>query len=135
MGPEEAFVRAFVARNRRQKWLEAVRDPAERGYALGRLDHINDFVDAYCEDYRPTGQGYEMVENIAEMLRKRGAGRTCHVLSPMEEVDGQALPLTSALAAVLGWDSAVLICVPDQLALYLPEPPARPIVLLRPKHG
>ncbi len=135
MGPEEAFVRAFVAGNRRQKWLEAVGDSARRGDVLGRLDHINDFVDAYCEDYRPTGQGQEMVENIAEMLRKRGAAKTCHVVSPMEAVDGQALPLTQALSAVLGWDSAVLICVPDRLALYLPEPPASPVVLSRPKHG
>ena len=82
MGPEETLVRAFVARNRRQKWLEAVGDPAERGYMLGRLDHVNDFIDAYCEEYRPTGHGDAMVENIAEMLRKRGAGKLCHVVSP-----------------------------------------------------
>jgi len=69
------------------------------------------------------------------MLRKRGAGTTCHVISPMEAVDHQALPLTAALSALLGWDSAILICVPDQLALYLPEPPARPVVLARPQHG
>ena len=102
---------------------------------LGRLDHVNDFVDAYCEDYRPSGNGQEMVENIAAMLRKRGAGRACHVVSPNEEVDGQTLPLDSVLSALLGWDSAVLICVPDRLALWLPEPPTRPTVLSRPKPG
>lgn len=79
--------------------------------------------------------GDEMVRNIVHMLRKRGAGKTCHVISPTESVDRQALPLTSALSALLGWDSAVLICVHDQLALYLPEPPANPVVLSRPKHG
>jgi len=76
-----------------------------------------------------------MAENIAEMLRKRGAGKTCHVVSPLGAVDDQLLPLTSALSAALGWDSAALICVPDQLALPVPEPPARPIVLSRPKRG
>lgn len=135
MGPEEAFVRAFVARNRRQRWLDGLVDPAKRGAVLDRLDSFNDFVASYCENYHATGLRDEEIQNIAEMLRKRGAGKLCQVLSPMKMVDGKTVPLTSALSAVLGWDSAVLICIPDQLALYLTEPPSDLIVLARPKHG
>lgn len=135
MGPEEAFVRAFVARNRRQRWLDGLADPAKRGAVLDRLHPFNDFVTSYCENYHATGLRDEEIVNIVAMLRERGANELCHVLSPDQAVDGTPVTLTSALSVVLGWHSAVLICIPDRLALYLSGTPSDPIVLSRPKHG
>lgn len=131
MLPEEVFVRAFVAPNRRQRWLDAVVNPSKRGRVLGRLDNTSDFIESYSQEYRPAGHGNEMVADISATLKRLGAGDACNVISAMQSVDGQALPVDVALVALLGRESGVLICVPEHLALYLPEPPGRPVILSR----
>ena len=132
MGPEEATIRAFVAPNRRARWLEAVQNPTVRGQMTGRLPHDDDFLDRYVQDFRPSGQRDAEVEAIVQELTRRGAPATCHVISEDDDVDGQVLPLLAALDTTLGWSAALLICLPGKLALHLPEPPSHPVILSKP---
>jgi hypothetical protein len=132
MGPEEATIRAFVAPNRRARWLEAVQNPKVRGQMTGRLAHDDDFLDQYVQDFRPSGKRDAEVAAIVQEMTRRGAPATCHVISENDDVDGQVLPLLDALDATLGWSAALLICLPGKLALHLPEPPSHPVILPKP---
>jgi hypothetical protein len=129
MGPEEATIRAFVAPNRRPRWLEAVHDPKVRGQMTGRLAHEDDFLDQYVQDYRPSGKRDAQVAALVSEMTRRGAPSTCHVVSEDPQLDGQVLGLPDAVDALLGWSAALLICVPGKLALHLPEPPGDPVIL------
>jgi hypothetical protein len=62
------------------------------------------------------------ISNIARLLRTKGAGSTCWVISDYGEIDGKALPLESALEAVVGTSrSAILSCIPGRLAYFEDE--------------
>ena len=56
---------------------------------------------------------------VEAILRKRGAPSTCYVLSANSDLDGQELPLSEALDAIVGMgDGAFVSCVPGRLGFY-----------------
>ena len=132
---EEAFVTNFIQKSRRERASFELSSESRRGRFLNRLCH--DFVGVFDARYlRPLPDGEDSV-SLRKLLEKRGAKKTCHVISCNDTVDGKELPLGDAIQAVMGYGlPSILICVPDSLAYFEAEqekgPPPRFLLV---KHG
>ncbi len=72
------------------------------------------------------------------MLKSKGAGETCHIISDIIELDGLDLPLRDALEEIESYIlGSILCCVPGRLAYYKPEDPGTRYILEKkgPVHG
>ena len=110
---EEAFVRRFVLRDKRDRWLSLLAAAKSRNKITNRLYHHAsvDFDSRYIRQLPHLD-----VAGLVELLRQRGAGRECFVISNADD-DGTQQSLVAAVEKHLGWGfGAVLICLPDRLA-------------------
>lgn len=110
----EAFVQAFVAPHRRDRWRTMLAS-AKRHRFLDRLNH--------CADLDPRSvQAVASSGSLLAELRSRGAPATCHVLSSIAGIDGRTMSLAEAIdAAETGGWGTILHCVPGRLAGYIDE--------------
>jgi hypothetical protein len=117
---EEAFVNAFVQKDRRERALFELGSESKRGRFLNRLCH--DYAGVFDTRYlRPIPEAADG-GSVLKLLRKSGAAGTCHVISCNEAVDGKPLPLEDAIRATVGFGlPSVLICAPDSLAYFEAE--------------
>lgn len=66
----------------------------------------------------------QTVAGIEDLLRNNGAPMECYVISELEGIGGRFMPLTEALAAVVGMGmGSIVSCIPGQLAFYEGEMP------------
>jgi len=111
---EEAMVRAFIVRERRERFLELLPNPKRRRDITRLLAHANpNWFDSRFVKQVPnlTNQG------LAKLLRAKGARDTCWVISEFNDMDGREMELLFALDEVVGRDmGAILCCVPGKLA-------------------
>jgi hypothetical protein len=129
MDHEEALIRGFVLRTRRQRVLALLRNAKRRRKALNTLYHFRDLDPRYLVDIPPSDQG---VGSIAALLAQRGAPDTCHIISTNQDLDGRALPLVEALEQIVGsGDGTLLSCVPGQLGYFEGEGPGDRFILAR----
>jgi hypothetical protein len=122
---EEALIRAFIAPERRSRWLEALASAKRRAKQLDRLNHCRDLDDRYATALPSSA-------DVVALLRARGAPETCYVLSDTRALDGREMPLAEAVpeAEAGGWGT-LLGCVPGRLAYYYDECGFRRILLER----
>lgn len=126
---EEALIRTFVQKERRPRAIFELETRNRRRKFLERLAHHYESVfEPGC--LIPIPEAGADVRRLAQLLRRHGAGETCHVLSSNAAVDGQDMPLTDALLAVVGYGRpSVLICEPGPVAYFESEqekgPPPR----------
>jgi hypothetical protein len=122
---EEALVRAFIAPERRTRWLEGLASAKRRRKQLDRLNHCRDLDDRYATAVPSSA-------DVAALLRSRGAPETCYVLSDTPGLDGREMPLAEAVceAELAGWGT-LLGCVPGRLAYYYDEAGLRRMLLER----
>lgn len=124
MEAEEATVRAFVARNRQDRWLSGLASKKRRQETVDRL---HDWTDLREDLMQPFSGDLAALE--AE-LRRRGSPEACWVVGG--RFDGEEHPLPDALAAaVQDYGGVLLICVPGTLAVHFPEAPGDPNILAR----
>ncbi|WP_312475720.1 hypothetical protein [Neobacillus sp.] len=69
-------------------------------------------------------------EEIAEILKRYGAGESCYSISSNETIDGKNLPLLTALEQAVGYGMpSIVLCIPGTLAYFEAEqdygPPTR----------
>jgi hypothetical protein len=124
---EEATIRAFVLRDKQERFLSFVRNVKKRKKFTEKLADFSWFdqrfvtsvpwrVDPSLSLWERHTQG---LANISRMLKSKGAGRTCWVISASAEIDGRELDLESALEKVVGSGiGAILSCVPGKLAYF-----------------
>ena len=124
---EQATIRAFVVRDKRERLLSFIDSNKNRRKVTAELPHFRWFdrrfatpvewkVDPNLKLWARWVQG---IANIAQLLRSRGAGQTCWVMSGDPNIDGQEMDLESALEAVVGTEmGAILSCVPGKLAYF-----------------
>jgi hypothetical protein len=120
---EEATIQAFIAPERRARYLQKLADPRKRKRFLNRLNHYHDF------DARFATQVHNMT--VAE-LQSRGAPDRCYLISDSTELDGLELPLAEALqeTGFHGWGT-IICCIPGRLAYYRGEHGERENILVR----
>ena len=111
---EEATVRAFIVRERRERFLELLPNPKRRHVITKSLGHPNPawFDSRYVKPVpNLTNAG------IAHLLRAKGAGAKCWAISESSSLDGQELELLAVLDEVVGCGIGTIICcVPGKLA-------------------
>jgi len=57
------------------------------------------------------------LQKIEQLLKSKGAGKTCWAISPNSGLDGKELEIGPALDGI-GWEGAILSFIPGKLAYY-----------------
>lgn len=110
---EAAFVRAFVRRERRDRYLLLLAGPAKRRKILDRLQH-RAWVDFLLPP--PLPKAARNAAAVEALLRTRGAPDTCRVIAHAHEFEGREVRLAEALAAAEVHDFGMIVsCVPGRL--------------------
>jgi len=125
---EEATLRAFVIRAKRDRWLALFGSAKRRKQACAGLNHFADWDPRYVEELSSSS-------DVLVHLRAAGAPADCRVISDDPALDGCDLPLAEAVAAAEAYSFAsILCCLPGQLACFFDEiaAPRTRIVLRRP---
>ena len=124
---EQAMVKAFVLQNRQERFSSFLSSPKNREKFTKELAHFRWFDDRFATavpwKVNPTlklwDRHVEGVENVCSLLRSRGAGQTCWVISENSELDGRELRLATALESVIGSAiGTILSCIPGKLAFF-----------------
>ena len=124
---QERFVRRYIVKARRKRYLMLLRDRKTRRKILERLNHTLDYDESKA---RVLTAAEREPDTLLSFLQGRGVDEVGHVTSDGGDADGATLPLREALTAVLdnSW-GAVLICPPIPIALYKEEDIGRLILL------
>lgn len=124
---EQGAIRAFVLRDKQERFLDFLANPKNRKKFTESLAHFRWFdqrfatpivwnVDPKLKLWERHVQG---IENIYRLLRSKGAGLTCWVISEDSEIDGREMNLRVALEHVSGREiGTILSCVPGKLAYF-----------------
>ena len=116
---EEAFVRAFIVPGKRDRYLQLLASPNRRKKILGLLYHS---LDVIPERATPIENRDHTSERVEQLLRQKGAGATCYLISPERELDQQEMPLQEALDILITQDGmSVACCLEGRLAYYKAE--------------
>lgn len=112
---EEAIVRTFFTRAKRDRYLTLLANPKRRLKALDDLNHFYHFDARFITDLPPT-------TDVCSLLRSKGAPETCYVLSDIATLDGREMALADAIstAELEGWGT-LIGCIPGRLAYYYGE--------------
>lgn len=128
---EALFVKAFIASEKRARFLQFLKNPKRRPEALGRLNHTLPYLP---DRAAPVPSGQDFPEGVAALLRAKGAGPTCHLIVDRSRLDGREMALDAALREVfLHPFGAVVSCIPGVLAYYKPEAPGEGLLLENPR--
>lgn len=124
---ERGAIRAFVLRTKQERFLGFLANPKNRKKFTTSLAHFPWFdrshatpisweVDSNLTLSQRHNQG---IEHICRLLRSKGAGDFCWVISEDSEMDGRELDLRVALENVSGRGiGTILSCIPGKLAYY-----------------
>lgn len=127
---ELGAIRAFVQTDKHERFLGFLANPKNRKKFTESLSHFRWFdrrfvtpiqwkVDPNLKLWERHVQG---IDNIYSLLKSKGAGLNCWVISEDPEIDGRELDLKSALEHVNGREiGTILSCVPGKLAYFESE--------------
>ncbi len=118
MDVEEATLRAFIRRERRQRYVALLSSRVKRKKLLGELDHrVEGDLDGRFA--WPLWRHADSPSGLYDFLRQRGAPERCHVISSIPELDGNEMDLREALEQIHATGMGTLIsCIPGRLAYY-----------------
>ncbi|MES2462835.1 MAG: hypothetical protein V4671_19810 [Armatimonadota bacterium] len=120
---EETFVKTFIARERRDRWLSFLASDKNRSKLLRRLSHVlEDDLDprfVYDKEAPPPEVNAQVQKTLTDW-RKANPKQLCHVIVNGSK-DGQMLNLAEAESDYDLTIGAIIIVIPDKLAFYHPE--------------
>jgi hypothetical protein len=129
MEHEAAFAKAFLASEKRARFIQFLADPKRRKEMLGRLDGKLPYLPEFATGV-PGEQDFPA--ELEKLLRAKGAGPACHLIADGLKADGKELPLREALDLIcLQAGGAILSCLPGRLAYYRPAAPGQGLLLER----
>jgi hypothetical protein len=124
---EAATIKAFVVRDKQERLLSFAGSSKNRRKFTNELPHFRWFDKKYSTPVpwsvdpklKLWGRHIQGIENIVRLLKSKGAGDTCCVISANMDIDGRVLTLESALESVVGSGAgAILSCIPGKLAYF-----------------
>ena len=127
---EDALIKEFFLPDKRERFLEFVSNGKSRRKLTRELAHFRWFdqrfaapipwrVDPNLKLAQRHNQG---IENIASLLKSKGAGETCWAISEDSNLDGKQLSLEGALEDTIGRGmGTILSCIPGRLAIFTGE--------------
>jgi len=129
MNEQATLISTFVNPLKRKHLIEILANPKRRHRATATLAHFQDLDPSTVVPLESTAQTPAAIEDV---LRSRGAGDTCHVISENRAIDGKTLSLKLALEKVVGQGMGTLLsCVPGELAYYEGGGPSDRCILAR----
>lgn len=121
MEQEEAFVRAFIVRAKQERYLQMLANPKRRRKFLHVLYHQLAFKAIPAKTTAIASHDH-FPEPVEKKLKQKGAGPTCYLISPEEELDQREMPLREALETLRREDCVgVACCLAGKLAYYKAE--------------
>ena len=124
---EEATIRAFVIREKQERFIYLLANPKRRQKFIKELGHFRWFDPRFAVavpwKVDPTlslwGRHMQGIDNIRHLLESKGAGEFCWVISQNKKADGRKLELKSVLDDLGGSRAGtILICIPGKLAYF-----------------
>lgn len=124
---ETSTIRAFIQKDKQERFLGFLASCKNRPKFTRSLAHFCWFdrrfatpiawkVDPKLSLWERHLQG---IENIHRLLKSRGSGPTCWVMSEDTGIDGRELDLRAALERVIGNGMGVILsCIPGKLAYF-----------------
>jgi hypothetical protein len=126
---EKAFVEAFIAPARRERFMVALANPRKREVFNRELHHpkTSFLIGKYVEQIVPS---QHFARFLAPRLRGRGAPDDCWVFG--NYIDGKEMKLEEALGELIGMRSGTIVsCLPGELAFF--ENEDERVILYRPR--
>jgi hypothetical protein len=127
---EAAVIRAFVQRDKQERFLVFLATPKNRKKFTDSLSHFRWFDQRFTASMpwkvdpklKPWAKHVSGIKNICRLLKSKGAGPTCWAISEDAEIDGRELDLSAAIEHVNGRGiGTILSCVPGKLAYFESE--------------
>jgi hypothetical protein len=124
---EQATIRAFFLRDKQERFLSFLANPKNRRKLTKELAHFRWFDPRFATPVSwkvdPTLKLWDRhvqgIENIVRLMRSRGAGQTCFVISEDDKLDGREIDLNAALETISGSGmGTILSFVPGKLAYF-----------------
>jgi hypothetical protein len=117
---EEETIRAFILRDKQERYLFLLAHPSRRRKFTSSLAHFDYASFRNATPILPSTARNS--EEVITLLKSRGAGALVWVISENSELDAKEMPLDEAVRAVWGGDmGTILSCIPGKLALYQGE--------------
>lgn len=126
---EREFMDAFITPNKKDRIIELISKPKGRAKFVLGLAHFHD-LDSRRTLSIPSSQ--HSAAAIEKLLRSRGAGDICYLISEDPELDCRRLPLDEALRRVVGYGMGTLVsCIQGRLGFYEGEGPSDRYILAK----
>jgi hypothetical protein len=120
---EEIFIKTFIQKELRSRWLTRLASDRTRIKQLNRLAHT--FIDdldrryVYEKDKLPI-EVSQSVQKLLSEWKKSNPAELCHVVSACDK-DGEAMSLNTADKVDSLTFGAIIIIIPNKLAYYHTE--------------
>jgi hypothetical protein len=129
MTEEEILIKSFIIKNKRERFTNLLANPKQRVKVTSSLAHFSNLDPRWVVKLLSDQQNAVSIERI---LRSKGAGDTCYVISESKELDGKRFSLRTVLDQIIGYGMGTLLsCVPGMLAFYEGESPSNRCILER----
>ena len=113
---EEQFVRSFIVRKKRDRYLTQLESKKGRPALLNGFNHCHDLDRRYVT-LIPSNQ--QSATSIESLLRQKGAPGTCYVMSGDRDIDGREMSLSDALDEIVGVNIGTFVsCLPGKLGYF-----------------
>ena len=113
---EEEILRAFIRRERADRYVAQLRKKMRREKLRNDLHHFYDFDGRWI---RQLTRDEDNPRALYALLRKLGAPEGCYVMSGDSDYDGAHVELFEVLTAIHATGMGTIVsCVPDKLAYY-----------------
>jgi hypothetical protein len=120
MNSEEATIRAFLQKSKQERCVQFLANPKHRHKFTSELCHFKWLEDRFAKPIPPSTA--HTAQEIASLLRSKGAGATVHVISEDSTIDGKELDLDQAMHHIWGRQiGTILSCIPGKLGYFEDE--------------
>jgi hypothetical protein len=123
---EEALVKAFILPSKQERCLHLLADPKRRPKFTKELSHFRWFNPSFAtpvlwkvDPWLPLWERHQQgTRHIYSLLKAKGAGQHCWVISQSSKTDAKKLELDEALTSPSDF---IVSCVPGRLAYFKGE--------------
>lgn len=119
MNHEVAVIKAFFVPTKRERYLGFMATAKGRAKIIAELSHFKALDPRFMKKIIPSQHD---PASVAKLIRSKGAGPTCWVISKISDLDGKEVDLLLALKETIGAQMGTIIsCIPGKLGYFADE--------------
>jgi hypothetical protein len=127
---ERATIQAFIQKERQERCLFLLSHPTRRRDFTSQLAHFKWFDPCWAAPISP--KVAHTSDQIAALLRQKGAGNSVWAISEDPSIDAREFPLENAVKEIWGGSmGTILSCIPAKLAFFRGEEMKSELLLMR----